>query len=59
MKKLKKKFFQRSPKNSTELEIALKEEWSKIPQEKYLNLIENMPRRIEACISNKGWATKY
>ena len=42
-----------------ELEIALKEEQSKIPQEKYLNLIENMPRRIEECIANKGWATKY
>jgi len=47
------------PKNESELEAAVKEEWTKIPYEKLNNLIESMPRRIEACISNDGWSTRY
>ena len=47
------------PKNATELEIALKEEWSLIPYKTYSKLIESMPRRLEACISNNGWPTQY
>jgi transposase len=47
------------PKNATELEVAMKEEWSQIPQSVLNNLIESMPRRIEACISNNGWPTEY
>jgi hypothetical protein len=47
------------PKNFHELEGALQEEWERIPSETYINLIESMPRRIEACIKNNGWPTKY
>jgi transposase len=47
------------PKNSQELEIALQEEWSNIPEEVYNKLIGSMSRRIEACISNNGWPTEY
>ena len=47
------------PKNFHELEEALQEEWERIPSETYINLIESMPRRIEACIKNNGWPTKY
>jgi len=47
------------PKNASELEIALKEEWQQIPYEKLHTLIESMPKRIEACISNEGWPTEY
>ena len=47
------------PKNATELEIALKEEWSLIPHQTYSNLIKSMPRRLEACILNNGWPTQY
>jgi transposase len=47
------------PKNFYELEEALQEEWKRIPSETYINLIESMPRRIEACIKNQGWPTKY
>lgn len=47
------------PKNLYELEKALQEEWKKIPSETYINLIESMPRRIEACIESQGWPTKY
>ena len=47
------------PKNLRELEMALQEEWRKIPSEVYINLIESMPRRINACIESQGWSTKY
>ena len=47
------------PKNVSELEVAVKEEWSQIPLEKINKLIESMPRRIEACISSNGWPTRY
>ena len=46
-------------KNFHELEEALQEEWKRIPSETYINLIESMLRRIEACIKNNGWPTKY
>ena len=42
------------PKNATELEMALKEEWSLIPPKTYSNLIKSIPKRLEACISNNG-----
>jgi transposase len=38
---------------------AIKEEWSKIPQESIDNCILSMPRRYEAVIKAKGWYTKY
>jgi len=37
----------------------LREEWQQIPREKYLRLMDSMPRRIEEYISNNGWATSY
>ena len=46
-------------KNLKELEHALEEEWNKIPQKVFENLIENMPQRIQACIRSNGWPTKY
>jgi hypothetical protein len=41
-----------------ELETALQEEWGKISQSQVTALIESMPRRIEAVITNNGWPTK-
>ena len=38
---------------------VLQEEWKRIPSKTYINLIESMPHRIEACIKNNGWPTKY
>ena len=32
------------PKNARELELALQEEWSEIPQTVYHKLIESMPK---------------
>ena len=46
-------------KNLRELECALHEEWSQIPNNTLINLIESMPRRVEACIKNNRWPTKY
>jgi hypothetical protein len=43
-----------NPKNFHELEEVLQEEWERIPSETYINLIESMPRWIEACIKNKA-----
>ena len=47
----------KAPKNITDLESALLEEWAKIPESVYMDLIKSMPRRIEACIANNGWPT--
>ena len=47
------------PKNVRELETALQEEWSQIPNNVLMNLIKSMPRRVEACIASKGWPAKY
>lgn len=41
-------------KNNVELETTLHEEWNQIPRNIYMNLIESMPRRKEAVISNNG-----
>ena len=45
--------------NVAELETALQEEWDKISQSQVMALIESMPQRIEAVITNNGWPTKY
>ena len=37
----------------------LQEEWSKLDENMYKNLVDSMPRRINAVIANKGNPTKY
>ncbi len=39
--------------------IVLEEEWNKIEPEILKNLIESMPRRVQAVIDSKGNPTKY
>ena len=46
-------------KNKNELEVALQEEWVNILENVLIDLIESMLRRIQACIENNGWPTKY
>ena len=43
----------------TELGKALQQAWDAIPEDFFESLIESMPRRIQACLNNKGWHTKY
>ena len=42
-----------------ELWERVETEWEKIPAEVCQNLIESMPRRIEAVLKAKGGHTKY
>ena len=47
------------PVDIHELWDRVEMEWEKIPKEVCRNLIESMPRRIEAVIKAKGAQTKY
>ena len=47
------------PKSATELATALQEEWIQIPTATYQNLVESLPRRVEAMIAAKGGPTPY
>ena len=49
----------RPPKRVHELWERVAEEWNKIGPETCQNLIESMPRRIQAVIIAKGGHTKY
>ncbi|GFW02792.1 uncharacterized protein TNCV_3731921 [Trichonephila clavipes] len=42
-----------------QLKWVLQEEWLNIAPETTRHLVESMPRRLEAVISAKGYATKY
>ena len=47
------------PKNQNDLWQILQEEWSKLDENIYKNLVDSMPRRIAAVIENRGGPTKY
>ena len=49
----------KSEEDRTAMEEALKEAWATIPVSFFEELIESMPRRIQACIDANGWHTKY
>ena len=51
--------YETPPKGVFELWDRLAKEWNKISPETYQNLIESMPRRLEAVIEAKGGHTKY
>ncbi|GFV96724.1 transposable element Tcb1 transposase [Trichonephila clavipes] len=42
-----------------QLKSILQEEWLNIAPETTRHLMESMPRRLEAVIAAKGYATKY
>ena len=46
-------------KNIGMMERALEEIWPQIDKEMLVKLNESMPRRLEACIRNKGGPTRY
>jgi hypothetical protein len=51
--------YEHPPAGMHELWERVQVEWDKIPKEVCRNLIESMPRRIEAVIKAKGAQTKY
>ena len=51
--------YETPPKGVHELWDRVSEEWNAIPPKTCQNLIESMPRRIQAVIRAKGGHTKY
>ena len=49
----------RKPSNKDALFAKIKEEWSKIPLDVLVNLVDSMPRRCAAVTQSKGYPTKY
>ncbi len=49
----------RKPTNKDELFSLIKSEWSKIPLDVLIKLVDSMPRRCQAVIDAKGYPTKY
>jgi len=56
---LKKQVYSRHPRNIVELEMIVKEEWSKIPSTACRNLIENYKKRLNDVVKSKGFAIDY
>lgn len=54
-----KKLAQDPPKTLAELESAITKAWNEISTAEVVNLIESMPKRVEACIQAQGGHTKY
>lgn len=50
---------QNNPGNAEQLIQAALEEWANVTEEEINNLIESMPRRIQACINARGGNTDY
>ena len=57
--KLRLEEYEEAPRGMKELWERIDEEWNKIEPEVCQNLIESMPRRLEADIKTKGGHTKY
>ena len=51
--------YENPPKGVTELWERFEKEWNDIPKSVCQNLIESMPRRVQAVIKAKGGSTKY
>lgn len=51
--------YEKAPGGVLELWDRIQEEWEKIPASVCQNLIESMPRRVEAVLKAKGGLTKY
>ncbi|KAG8284281.1 hypothetical protein J6590_108265 [Homalodisca vitripennis] len=47
------------PRTLDELEMALREEWERLPQDSLRRLIRTMPQRVLAVISARGGNTRY
>ena len=47
------------PTNLVQLKTQMHELWNTVPQELIRKLIDSMPRRVLACLKNKGDHIKY
>ena len=47
------------PVTLRQLEIALREEWTNIPQHRIRRLVRSMPRRCRACVAARGGHIRY
>ena len=56
---LKRRVEEKKPRNIQKLKQEIEEEWKSIQPATSAALVESMPRRLEAVISNKGSNTKY
>ena len=46
-------------RNTKDMRLALQVAWPQIDEDFLLKLYDSVPRRWEACLKNKGGATKY
>ena len=46
-------------RNTKDMRLALQVAWPQIDEDYLLKLCDSVPRRWEACLKNKGGATKY
>ena len=58
-KRLKDRVQARNPTSHEDGWRKAQEEWANIEPEFYAALVDSMPRRIQAVIDNKYYATKY
>ena len=56
---IKKRVWERHPRTLKDLQEAIRLEWSMIPKDYVLELIDLMVERIEAVIAAEGGHTKY
>ncbi|GFT40290.1 transposable element Tcb1 transposase [Trichonephila clavipes] len=56
---LEKSIHEHAISSKEDLKNVLKEEWTKITVETTKKLVESMPKRLQAVIKVKGFATKY
>lgn len=56
---LKRKVEEKKPRNKNQLKQIVEDEWKSILPATCANLVNSMPRRLDAVISNKGSHTKY
>lgn len=56
---LERKLKTREITSKASLKTAIVEEWNKIPASVTSNLVNSMPRRLEAIVKSKGYPTKY
>ena len=58
-RRTKKRFRKRRPHNQREVVEVAQEEWEKLPWKCIYDIIDGMPRRVEAVINAEGERTKY